>query len=557
MNNSFFNKNAWYGKKITIFIPHQDDEINLCGGIIPTLVKNNCQIFVIYSTNGDFYVKEKVRENEAYKALKILGVPEENVFFLGYCDQFFDGPDHIYTSTKIWKNKRCHSETYTYSKKDYRYKKNGYHSIFKRENFIKDIKDIILDIMPDVIFSVDVDSHPDHRALSLSLEYAMGQILKSTKNYEPILLKGFAYPTAYNGKCDLFKKFNISTKFNTENFSLAKMQNEYYNFDERIRFPVLEKVYTNNLLKNIVFKAIKKHKSQALISKTESIINNDMIYWNRRTDNLIYGANVFVSSGNKKFLYDFMLFDYSQILYGNSKRPITSNNYWRWDKNDEKKEINIVFDAKKWIKEIVFYQQTYNKNARITLIEIIIENNVFTIELKKDSFVHKYIFEQNLNVDNLTIKIVSYIGDNPGLSEIEIFAPKKDEYQFIKLIQNDNFIYKIYDGELKNYYFYVKKTFNSYYVNKSEVFVKSVNNVEYHNGVYNLINPYRKGYLTFSLKGFPEIYDTVIILPSKIIFKSLNNIGILINKLYLYFSIFMIKSYRKIMKIMGFMYQKN
>ena len=75
-----------------------------------------------------------------------------------------------------------------------------------------DIKALLLDLRPEVIFCIDYDSHHDHRALSLLFEESMGEILRQNNNdYNPLVFKGFAYSTAFLAEPD----FSASSFFSS------------------------------------------------------------------------------------------------------------------------------------------------------------------------------------------------------------------------------------------------------------------------------------------------------------------------------------------------------
>lgn len=69
--------------KILIVVPHQDDEINLCGGLIKTLSDKNLNnvINVVYITNGDYASPVSMRYSEVIRALKVLGVKKKMQYF--------------------------------------------------------------------------------------------------------------------------------------------------------------------------------------------------------------------------------------------------------------------------------------------------------------------------------------------------------------------------------------------------------------------------------------------------------------------------------------------
>lgn len=67
-------------KKILIIIPHQDDEIHLAGSIIASL-KDTRNIYVAYTTSGDYAYNASVRYKEAIKSLLQLGKIKEKTFY--------------------------------------------------------------------------------------------------------------------------------------------------------------------------------------------------------------------------------------------------------------------------------------------------------------------------------------------------------------------------------------------------------------------------------------------------------------------------------------------
>lgn len=54
-------KNIFSGKNVMFFAPHEDDEINLYGGVIEQYVKHGSEVRIVFSTNGDFYRLGKLR----------------------------------------------------------------------------------------------------------------------------------------------------------------------------------------------------------------------------------------------------------------------------------------------------------------------------------------------------------------------------------------------------------------------------------------------------------------------------------------------------------------
>ena len=85
---------TWHGKTIIYFSPHPDDEI-VSSGTLAILTKNGNTVYVVIYCNGNAgthdmdMTREKlaqIRRKEDIAANKIVGIPEENIFFLGFDD---------------------------------------------------------------------------------------------------------------------------------------------------------------------------------------------------------------------------------------------------------------------------------------------------------------------------------------------------------------------------------------------------------------------------------------------------------------------------------------
>lgn len=446
MNNieSFF-----YKKKVLILVPHQDDETNICGGILKTLVNSKCDIYTAYSTNGDYSVPVKVRYKEAIKAHKKLGVRNPNIILLGYSDQYSEEDSHLYMvrENKSWVSRNNKKLTFGTKKcMDFRFNVCNYHNPFNYNSFISDIIMLIEHIKPDIIFSIDFDSHPDHRALCLGLDKALGIVLKDDNNYCPIVYKTFAYPTAYFGQND-FNSINIkSTTFRREKNSEFLYQNPYYSFYDRVRFPVHEKSKSKCLLFNNVYKALKCHKSQVIVSKTFSIINGDQIFWQKRTDNLVLNSKIGVSSGEAKYLNDFITFDCDNIMNGQNEYAHYLNFYWKPTINDKEKKIDISFNRKEKIDELCIYQPCGIPD-RIKTIGIFFDD-VFYCNVSIQDELKKIVkLKDPIEIKKVSIKLLKVTGKNAGISEIEIFPLRERNNLFIKIMNNEDFIYNNYYNE--------------------------------------------------------------------------------------------------------------
>ncbi|MCX7706283.1 MAG: PIG-L family deacetylase [bacterium] len=184
------------GEKVIVFAPHPDDEVLGCGGLIQRVIKNEGKIFVVYLTNGDhnqipFRVYEKkiiarpidyiklgeLRRKESTKATGILGLPQENLIFLGYPD---------FGCLKIWdefwgENIKPFMSFLTRTRY-VPYKENySYGKPYISESILSDLKKIIQEVKPTKIFITSpFDTNVDHRALYNFIRAAVLEI-KDTK----------------------------------------------------------------------------------------------------------------------------------------------------------------------------------------------------------------------------------------------------------------------------------------------------------------------------------------------------------------------------------------
>lgn len=480
------NYDLFKNKKVLLFVPHQDDEINIAYGLLYKIRNIAESIKVVYSTNGNYVVNEKYRLKEGVESLKNIGITKESIIFMGYSDQIPESTSHLYHEKKYWIDNKNNFLTKAIYNDDYHYLKYNEHAIFNKHNFLDDIKSIILDEMPDIIICIDFDSHPDHRALSLSFEKALGIILKENNKYHPKVLKAFAYPTSYKGYDD-YNYNNPSTKFLREENGLKTLQNPYYDWDKRIIFKSPSRATNYLYLNNIYFYGLLKHKSQYILNRINQVINNDLVFFERETNNLLNKAKISVSSGNPDYLNDFMLFDTDNITGGINREVVLNEGYTLIDKNDKNKKVTIEF-----LDEV-----------NINVIKIYVKNAIKKIVLKTfdETLIARIKYENNI-----------YIASNLNLEKIKkleiIFDDKKDiEISEIEVLENIDCIKYAYlgiDGNVYNDYYTNGTPKINLITNVDEDFIINMNkkSVEliYDNKIIDIIHLHKKNKFILNVK---------------------------------------------------------
>lgn len=443
-NSSYYDlpclaKDFFSNKRVMVIVPHEDDDINLVSGIIDNYVEYGSETVVVFVTNGDYNDLGVTRINEAIECMGYLGVPESNVYFMGYGDQWNIGNSHIYNSLEDEPMTSAIGYTKTYGSKEHPAYHNG--NLYTNRNYQNDLKDLILEIKPDVLYINDYDSHADHKAVSLMSEKVLGDILKISNGYQPIVYKGYAYSTAWTA-IDDFYSINMKSTQKPEATLYA------YNWEDRIRIPVSTKSLSRSVYDSDVYKSLSIYESQYANTHALRIINGDKVFWQRRTDSILFSSEISVSSGNKKLLTDFRILDNAYIK-DNYRLPY--DGVWKPDGNDDDKTILVSLNKKTNISQIVLYDHpslTDNiNNVRITFDD---ESSIETGQLKKNG--SATVIEVNKsNIGSFKIDIISYEGTAYGLTEIEAFEFEKQKTDyFIKVIDSSGDF--LYDYIVKNEY---------------------------------------------------------------------------------------------------------
>ncbi|SHI66911.1 PIG-L family deacetylase [Parasporobacterium paucivorans] len=449
-SNSIYGLQFLKEKRAMVIVPHEDDEIMVTGALIRTLIDAGNEVVVLYTTNGDKHGLSEVRINEAVSSLKTLGVKEENVIFLGYGDTWdtiykhiYNAPENEVITSYIGKNATYGTASYN----DFSFDFYGSHSLYTRNNYKKNLKDAILRTHPDILISVDFDSHPDHRAASLFFEEVMCEILKENEQYTPLVYKGFAYNTSWKAKDDFYNINMESTvlpdKAKVLN-SIYRLDIPSYEWENRVRFPVPNEMLSYTKRSNLIFEALTKHKSQNAKAKAGKIINSDQVFWERDTKSITYNSKIITSSGESKYLNDFKLIDCSDITERNAE---FDHCIWLPEKSDTEKSAKVIFDRPEDISSVVLYDN-FGPEDNILKGQLVFSDGsqIDTGPLKKNGEPTRIDFPTKKDIEYVQFKINEYEGSQPGLCELEVFENSRATTpSFIKIMLDNTaqtFIYK-------------------------------------------------------------------------------------------------------------------
>ncbi len=425
--------NLFADKSVMLFAPHEDDEINLYGGVIEQYVKNGSEVRIVFLTNGDYYGLGSIRLREALNASKKYNIPAENIVFLGYSDSLKNESSlHIYNSEggELVKSRLGKSEAYGIRSKA-PYSKRS----FTRGNIVCDINNIISENKPDIIFCCDYDAHPDHRALSLFFEEALGSILKEDDDYRPCVYKGFAYSTAWNGKNDYYAPNIISTALKNPLPFMEEMKP--FDWDKRVRFPVAREYLSRVMRNSSSYIAMAEYSSQTSTDHASRVLNGDKVFWKRRTDSLLCSAEVASSSGNASALGLFKLAE-SRDITGETE---PYENAWIAEDGDDLRTVAFKLKKAKKISSVVIYENPDEESHIINAVIQIGSVRYNTGELKPNGAPTVFEFPPVAS-DYIAVKVTAFTG-KCSLLKVEAFEkPESTKTEFIKLEnQNGDFCY--------------------------------------------------------------------------------------------------------------------
>ena len=463
VGNSFW---AYVGERrpsLLVVVPHPDDDINLAGPLLRGWALAGAEVSCVFHANGDG--AEQLagsrrttgarRIREALASLAVLGVPRDHVHFLGYGDRL-DAP-----GVAFWRTRRetplqspgGHEETYGAPEEgvvDWRFGVGGRHSPYTYAAAADDLRECVLSIQADMIAAIDFDTNPDHRLVSLLVEDALEKILRRPGNtYRPLVLKGFAYLTAFQAPVDFYAPNPLSTARPVENEFTGRVfdgtENPTYRWAERIRFPLPADCVTRTLEGNIQYRALQCHASQMGDAYAERILNGDKVFWLRRTDSLTYGATFTASSGNVGALASFRLWEPEDIRARKCQIRQADGTRWQPDSADQEKCFRCSFAAKRRVAQICFWTEPAEAGNSAKARYVVRFSNGFSVEGADYDATGKANcigFTPQENVEWIEFAFCDGAGEIPGIAGFEAYEHAVPPgLPIVKICVEDDFAY--------------------------------------------------------------------------------------------------------------------
>ena len=423
-----------------VIVPHEDDEINVAGATILGALQEGLEVLVVFLTNGDYEYPFDVRRNEVYQMAKEIGLRKENIIFLGFGD--FIGYEIIQNKSAVITSHANYNQTYG---SDFASLVMSKSKPYSWNGIVESVIDVILYFKPDTIISTDYDTHVDHRLCALTVASAMEWIIKHTQ-FRPQFLKGFAYATGYETIDDYYSNNLLSTVINKKALPSNEFStgNPTLSWTHRLRLPVPKLCREGRLIKNPIFKAMSSHVSQQAYKRCSRLINGDQVFWKRRTDNIALHADITVSSGDTKYINDFLRLNTVDVK---SNTYNASDYIWIPIVNDTVRRVHIVFKETIPIQMVQLFGSVH-KSYKICSIRIETSDDKH-IQLDGITYMGQgisYVFDEPLLLEWIDIYIDKQC---LGLSEIELYSTVNDMYDYCHILADNHFMYDwvVYPGE--------------------------------------------------------------------------------------------------------------
>ena len=173
-----------------------------------------------------------------------------------------------------------------------------------------------------------------------------------------------------------------------------------------------------------------------------SIINSDNVFWTRRTDNLLYGASLRVSSGDADKLRDYLLLDTNDLEQVDPRKIDFNKALWYPSEEDIRPRITVHFHKKQKIQNIVLRGNPNWTEAVPCKIQISLDGSPFMIHE-----ILPYARETRIEVDHpgAVCVIIDFLGNERiSLSQLELYANQFTNCPLCNYTASSQETYKIY-----------------------------------------------------------------------------------------------------------------
>lgn len=146
--------NQTSSRRILLLAPHQDDECLQTAGIIYQAAHSGAHVSVCFATNGEYASEADaaVRAAESRSVLAALGVPAEQIYFLGYPDTGMPYEEsflrRLYDGCRVSASRWGRTETWRPDGQDFHFMRSGCHGTYTAASVLRDLSDVLALVNP-------------------------------------------------------------------------------------------------------------------------------------------------------------------------------------------------------------------------------------------------------------------------------------------------------------------------------------------------------------------------------------------------------------------------
>lgn len=273
--------------QVLVISPHPDDDVITSAGVISRAVERGESVKVVYMTNGDSEGIQVgyVRQGEAVTAQGYLGVPENDLIFLGYPDYYLNTIFSSYINQgdvlATWSGQSTTYANRGLGLTDYHTYRFGSPASYNRYYILEDLKDILSTYLPEHIYvTSEFDTCLDHSATYQLLKLAVSSVHAQNPGYTPVIHKAIVHWDVGSWPSSI----NPTTYF----LEIPDLSQTGLVWTDRESLDVPLAMQSTIYPSNPKYQAISAHASQSGQAELlKSFIHKDEIFW---AENL-FGSN--------------------------------------------------------------------------------------------------------------------------------------------------------------------------------------------------------------------------------------------------------------------------
>ena len=291
-------------KNIVVFAPHPDDEALIASGVIHRAKMNGDTIKVVLATSGDCKLPAypHVRQLETMAAMRLLGLADDDVIFLGYPDCGLRQLYFSYTSpTSQFTSTAGMSQTYGFEglgRTDYHTYIYGAPGKYNKPTMLQDIRTVLLNYRPqDVYTTSGYDDLNDHHALGFFVTEALVALTREDPTFQPTLHEALVHEPC-EMVCDPGYHWPMPAFTPTDDMHMPPfLAMTPLSWTEAERVVVPEVMQSTDPAVNLKYRAIGEYVSQGR-DWLWSFVKRDEVFWKSELwANLALKATATASSG--------------------------------------------------------------------------------------------------------------------------------------------------------------------------------------------------------------------------------------------------------------------